>query len=303
MKTRLFTTAWVFAALSMVFLVGCAIDQVAQVGTAVGQSTGVVSKDQAQSINRSAEAVSKAAEDFTPEQEHFIGRAVGATLLAKTKPYNDSQANNYINLIGQSLALASDRPETFGGYRFQILDSTEINAFAAPGGFIFVTRGMLSLCKNEDEIAAVLAHEIAHVALGHGILAIDKSRKMEALKILAVEGTKTFGGKELADLTTAFESSIGDITSTLVNKGYSRAFEREADAAAVKILTRIGYNPAALAAMLREMEKKLKPGGPDFARTHPSPASRIADLPASFGPQPPAPAARRDRFEKALRYI
>jgi len=126
---------------------------------------------------------------------------------------------------------------------------------------------------------------------------------MEALRILAVEGTKTFGGKELADLTTAFESSIGDITSTLVNKGYSRAFEREADAAAVKILTRIGYNPAALAAMLREMEKKLKPGGPDFARTHPSPASRIADLPASFGPQPPAPAARRDRFEKALRYI
>ena len=301
MKTRLHITVWLFAAATLI-LCGCAMDEFAKVGSSLGQEAGVVTKDQADSINRGAGAVSKAAEDFTPEQEHYIGRSVGATLLARYKPYNDSQANNYINMIGASLALASDKPETFSGYHFQIMDSTEINAFAAPGGFIFVTRGMLGLCKNEDEIAAVLAHEVAHAALGHGIQAIKTSRKTEALKILAVEGTKTFGGKELSDLTNTFESSIGDITSTLVNNGYSRGFEREADAAAIKILSRIGYDPGALTSMLQEMGKKLKSGGPDFAKTHPSPASRISDLPASSGAKA-QPAARKARYEKVMRYL
>jgi predicted Zn-dependent protease len=304
MKTRLSTTVWLALAASLSILWGCAaMEKIATVGTSVGQSAGVMTQEQAQSVNRSATAISKAAEDFTPEQEHYIGRSVGAVLLSKHKPYNDSQAGNYISLIGKALAAASDMPETFGGYHFMILDSNDINAFAAPGGLIFVTRGMLRICKNEDEIAAVLAHEIAHVELKHGIQAIEKSRRTEALRILAIEGTKTLGGRELADLTSTFENSIGDITSTMINKGYSRGFERGADAAAVKMLSRIGYNPAALAEMLREMEKKLKPGGPDFAKTHPSPASRIADLPTSAGGQFTEPPSRRTRFEKALRNI
>ena len=304
MKMRLYTTVRLVAAVSIAAIMwGCVADDVAQIGTAVGQSTGVVTKDQAQSINRSAGAISKAAEDFTPEQEYYIGRSVGAVLLGKYKPHNDSQAENYINLIGQALAQASARPETFGGYHFLILDSNEINAFAAPGGLIFVTREMLRLCKNEDELAAVLAHEIAHVELRHGIQAIEKNRRTEALKILAVESTKTFGKKELSELTSTFENSIGDITSTMINNGYSRGFEREADAAAVKMLSLLGYDPAALASMLREMEKKLKPGGPDFAKTHPSPASRIADLQFSVRKQSTEPPARRARFEKALRSI
>jgi len=304
MKTHLYITVRLVAAISIAVLcVGCVAEELARVGTAAGQSAGVVTQDQAESINRSATAVTKASEDFTPEQEYYIGRSVGAVLLSKYKPYNDSQAENYINLIGQALAQASGRPETFGGYHFLILDSNEINAFAAPGGLVFVTREILRLCKNEDEIAAVLAHEIAHVELNHGIQAISKSRRTEALKILAVEGTKALGGKELADLTSTFENSIGDITSTMINNGYSRGFEREADAAAVKMLSQLGYNPAALATMLREMEKRLKPGGPDFAKTHPSPASRIADLPASARGQVTDSPARRARFEKALRYL
>ena len=303
MKTRLYNTVRLIAAVSIAVLWGCVVEEVARVGTTVGQSTGVMTKEQADSINRSATAISKAAEDFTPEQEYYIGRSVGATLLAKYKPYGDSQAENYINLIGLALAQASDRPETFGGYHFMILDSNEINAFAAPGGLIFVTREILRLCKNEDEIAAVLAHEIGHVELNHGIQAIEKNRKLEALKILAVEGTKAFGKQELASLTSTFESSIGDITSTMVNNGYSRGFEREADAAAIKMLSRVGYDPSSLAAMLREMEKKLKPGGADFVKTHPSPASRISDLPPSARGQLTESPARRARFEKALKNI
>jgi len=286
-----------------VLLPGCAaVDQVTQVGAVVAESAGVVTKDQAQSISRSSSAMAKAAEDFTPEQEFYVGRSVGAVIVNRYKPLSNPQANAYLNLVGQALAMASDRPETFGGYHFLVLDSDEINAFASPGGLIFVSRGMLRLCKNEDEFAAVLAHEVAHVQLRHGIDSIEKSRKTAALTTLAAEGAKTFGKKELADLTRTFEGSVSDITSTLVNNGYSRSFERDADAAAMKILSRVGYNPYALAAMLREMGKRLKPGGADFAKTHPSPASRIADIESTgaYGPGSPAPPARQARFQRAL---
>jgi predicted Zn-dependent protease len=282
---------------------GCAaLDEAAKIGTSVAQSQGAITKEQAQSITRSTGALAKAAEDFTPEQEYYIGRSVGAVIVNRYRPYANGQSGAYLNLLGQALAQASDRPETFGGYHFLILDSDEINAFATPGGLIFVSRGMLRCCDSEDAVAAVLAHEISHVQLRHGIQSIEQSRKVEALRILAVEGTRTFGKKEIADLTKTFESSIGDITSTLINNGYSRAFEREADASAVRILSRVGYDPNALVAMLREMEKRLTPGGADFARTHPSPASRIEDLAALGvrGKASPAPPARQARFRKAL---
>ena len=297
------TAARLFLAAALASACGCAaVDEAARIGTSVAESSGAISKDQSQSILRSTGALAKAAEDFTPEQEYYIGRSVGAVVVSRYRPYRGAEAGDYVNVLGQALALASDRPETFGGYRFLILDSDEINAFAAPGGLIFVSRGMLRCCRNEDAVAAVLAHEIAHVQLRHGIQSIEQNRKTEALKVLAVEGTKTFGKKELADLTETFESSIGDITSTLISNGYSRGFEREADAAAVRILSSVGYDPNALAAMLGEMGRRLKPGGVDFAKTHPSPASRIEEI-SSQGLRAPvaaAPVARQTRFQRAL---
>jgi predicted Zn-dependent protease len=171
-------------------------------------------------------------------------------------------ATDYINLLGQGLALASIKPETYRGYHFLILDSDEINAFAAPGGFIFLSRGMLRLCKSEDEVAAVLAHEIGHVELQHALRAIKGSRLTSALTTLAVEGAKSFGGEQLAQLTEAFEGSIGDITGTLMNSGYARKQEYQADASAVRILKAMGYDPLALARMLNEMEKQPEAGRP-----------------------------------------
>jgi beta-barrel assembly-enhancing protease len=281
---------------------GCAaMEQVTHVGTSVAQSQGVVTGEQAKSIIRSTTAIAKTLEDFTPEQEYYIGRSVGAVIVTRYKPYPNAQANSYLNLLGQTLAQASDRPETFGGYHFLILDSDEINAFAAPGGLIFVSRGMLRCCRSEDAVAAVLAHEIAHIQFRHGIQSIEKSRQTQALTILAAEGAKTFGKKELADLTRTFEGSINDITSTLINNGYSRSFEQEADVSAVRTLSRVGYNPNALVAMLREMEGRLKPGGLDFAKTHPSPGSRISDIESLVGRAALAePPARHERFRSAM---
>jgi predicted Zn-dependent protease len=282
---------------------GCAtLEEAAKVGTSVAKSQRIVTDDQAKSITKVTKAVAKTFEDITPEQEHYIGRSVGAVLVNKYKPYPNGPANDYLNLLGQTLAQASDRPETFGGYHFLVLDSPEINAFAAPGGLIFVSRGMLRCCRSEDAVAAVLAHEIAHIQLRHGLQAIDKSRVTEALTTLGAEGAKSYGGQKLADLTKAFEGSINDVTSTLVNNGYSRSFEREADAAAVTILTRVGYDPNGLVAMLAEMEKNLKPGGLDFAKTHPSPRSRIDDIERQHagGKALTEVPTRQTRFRKGL---
>jgi predicted Zn-dependent protease len=222
--------------------------------------------------------------------------------LRKYRSYDDKEANNYLNILGQTLSRASDLPETFGGYHFLILDSDEINAFAAPGGLIFVTRGLLRCCKHEDAAAAVLAHEIGHVELRHGLQAIKKSRITSALTTLGIEGAKTFGGENLAGLTETFEDSISDITKTLINNGYSRSFERQADIASVTILKRLGYGPNALIDMLGVMEKSLEPGGLDFTKTHPSPGTRIADIQKVIEEYTEAKTAgaRQARFIKAL---
>lgn len=248
----------------------------------VGAATGVITSQQAESIGRVSDAVSKAAETISPEQEYYIGRTVGAVITNKYRVYQNNAATDYINVMGQTLSKFSDMPETFGGYHFLILDSDEINAFAAPGGFIFISRGLLRCCKDEDAVAAVLAHEIGHIQYRHGIESIDDSRMTSAVTTVLAEGAKNLGGRDLANLTAAFEGSISDITNKLVTSGYSREYENQADKAAVTIMKRAGYTPGALVSMLEVMEKRMKPDGIDFAKTHPSPRSRIeavSDIP------------------------
>ena len=282
-------------------LSGCkTIETVSNIGAEVGTATGLITQTQAASLQKSGTAIARSFEDITPEQEYYIGRTVGAQILEKYRPYSDQRANAYINLIGQSLARVSDRPETFGGYHFLIQDSEEINALAAPGGLIFVTRGILRCCRSEDAVAAVLAHEIGHVQFRHGLQAIKKSRLTSALTLLGTESAKTFGTSDLARLTETFEQSISDITHTLIDRGYSRAFEYQADQAAVIITRRLGYDPFGLVELLREMETKLKPGKPDFAKTHPSPQSRLAEIETRVGAPTWIPEIRQRRFKKAL---
>ena len=284
--------------------VGC--ETLSDIGASVGEASGAIKPEEAESLRRAGIAVGRTFEDITPEQEYYIGRAVSAAILSQYKPYDHPAANEYLNLLGQSLALMSDKPETFGGYRFLILDSDEINAFAAPGGFILVTRGMLRLCETEDELAAVLAHEIGHVQHDHGLRAIKSSRLVTAFTVLAIETTRTLAGDEVKQLTEAFEGSIGDITHTLMTSGYSRRLEREADAAAVTILRRVGYDPLALKRMLDEMGRQIKPGGRDFARTHPEPDDRIRDIRRMIGAGvtvPAPPPEREQRFRAAMQGV
>jgi beta-barrel assembly-enhancing protease len=299
MKTRLYFLSLII----LLCLASCqTMESATSVATTIGQSAGVVSSSQAQSIQKTAKAVIRSAEEFTPEQEYYIGRSVGAVVLAKYPAYDEGRINEYLNVIGQTLAQASDMPGIFGGYHFLVLNSDDINAFATPSGLVFVTRGLLRCCRNEDALAAVLAHEIGHIELRHGIQAIKKARITEALTTIAAEGAKTFGSREVAALTETFGGTITDITNTMIEKGYSRSSEYEADQKAVTLLRRVGYDPNGLVEMLTAMKKNLKTGGLDFAKTHPSPENRIEEIQKDGLKYATVkiPVSRQQRFQQTL---
>jgi beta-barrel assembly-enhancing protease len=295
---------WRIAALvaaPVALLIACTT--LSEIGTQIGLETGTITEEQAASINRTSAALEKSWADITPEQEYYIGRAVAATILQTYPALDDPLANDYLNRVGQTLAMASDRPETFGGYHFLLLDSDEINAFAAPGGLILVCRGLLRCCESEDALASVLAHEIGHVQNRDGLRAIEQSRLTSALTILSVETARNLGSEELKELVGEFEGSISDVTQTLITRGYARGQEYDADRAARMILERVGYNSRALPAMLAQMEEGWDPQGLGFARTHPSPRNRREELEkVSFQTMPPLeePPSRRARFLAAL---
>ncbi|MFA6464435.1 MAG: M48 family metalloprotease, partial [Desulfurivibrionaceae bacterium] len=185
---RSFLLAVFFALCCLMLTSGCETTGVLDNLGAIQVGNFRISESQMGAIKKTAKAMGKAFTDITPEQEYYVGRAVGATLLGKYRPRTDPQTVQYLNLVGQSLASGSDKPETYGGYHFVLLEDDGINAFAAPGGLIFVSRGMLRCCQDEDTLAAVLAHEIAHVQLKHGLQAIKTSRLTSAFSIMATEG-------------------------------------------------------------------------------------------------------------------
>jgi len=296
---RLRRTALV-AALAIACIAAFSCTSIAEAGSKMASEAGLINKSQVESIKKGAAAVDKTFEDITPEQEYYIGRAVGATILSGTKPWKNAAASRYLNLLGQTLAAFSEKPETFGGYHFLILDSADINAFAAPGGLIFVSRGMLRLCDTEAELAAVLAHEIAHVQFGHGLKAIKADRLTSAFGIIGSEAAKQLTDSQLKEVTGAFTGSVTDVTKTMVNSGYSQVTEFDADKGAVNIMLRAGYAPAGLVSMLERMKTHLKPGAADFAKTHPDPDDRIARIKKMKGTESPgteSPAAKARRVK------
>ncbi|MBN2352336.1 MAG: M48 family metallopeptidase [Spirochaetales bacterium] len=246
--------------------------------------------------------IQKELNDFTPENKYYLGRAVTATVFTKYKPYQNSKANKYLNLLGTSLAYCSNKPETFNGYHFQILDSMDINAYGAPGGFVVVTKGLLLCARSEDEVAAILAHEIGHIALDHGMQAVQQSKQSAALAKLGASMVNS----DIKEVVGLFGGSIEEMMNTAFVAGYSRDQEKEADHEAVVILKRAGYDPMALVRVLETMKTKLKPEGLDFAKTHPDPDDRIRDVKNFIGnyeepPAPPSARVTRFRVELSLR--
>ena len=285
-------------------LVACSGDQRGMFSSALS-STGLVSKSQADSIVKAGEHVGKAATSLNEEEEYYLGRGVSATVLAKYRTYNNQQLTVYVNKIVGVVSGVSDRPETFGGYHALILDTDEINAVSAPGGFIFVTKGFLKVVPNEDALAAVLAHEVAHVVKGHGVKAISEANLSEALMLIGKESVESQaqGFEMMRQLTSTFGDSINDISRTILVKGYSRSQEYQADEYAAVLLKRSGYDPGGLAAMLKSLETASHgsvQGG--WASTHPKPEDRIDELGSAAKAQTDnvGEAERTRRFQAAV---
>lgn len=287
----------------MCSLHGCqTVGTIASVGADIAAATGQISSQQADSIKRSAKAASQAFEEFTPENEYYIGRTITANILSRYRVYRNSGALTYINVLGQTLARASDKPETFNGYHFLILDTEEINAFAAPGGLILVSRGLIGCCSNEDELASVLAHEIGHIQLGHGMAAIRAGRYTSLGRVVGVEVAKNLGGEQLAQAAAIFDDTVGDIMKSLVDTGYQSSQEYDADEAAVAILERVGYDPTALAGMLKQMDRRLGPQSGGFGKTHPTPQKRLQRIESVLEDSAAVviPPVRKTRFHSVM---
>jgi predicted Zn-dependent protease len=229
-----------------------------------------------QSVVKVAKQVRSTFADITEEEEYYIGRAVAATILSYYNVYNNEGLNRYVNAVGTAVAAYSDRPETYAGYHFLVLDSDEVNALAAPSGFIFLTRGLLKRCKDEDTLADILAHEIGHVCAKHGLQSIKKSRLIDAFRLLGEQAAQKYGPQELSQLTGIFEDVLGDIAEKLIERGYDRKYEYEADDLAAEFAARMRYDGKGLVDFLETMVQSAA-GGADkgWFKTHPSPQDRI----------------------------
>jgi predicted Zn-dependent protease len=250
--------------------------------------------------------------DTLPEDdEYFAGRVAAAQILDRYDVYEDKQANRYINLLGQTLVLASDRPVIFAGYSFEILDDDEINGLSTPGGHIFVTRGLLRLAETEDEVAAILAHEISHVAYRHGAEAIMNTRgrnlalRAEALNYrLAAVGLDESAFGRAADV---LEERVQSVVNSLLGDGYSQEAEVEADLGAIQILLKLGYDPYALVRVLERLEESERRAGSvktGFHKTHPHPERRVREIERRLRNYPGLTTVNADvasrRYESAL---
>jgi predicted Zn-dependent protease len=216
------------------------------------------------------------------EEEYYLGRAVAATILSRYQEFSDAELDSYLNQLGLSLALRSDLPQTFAGYRFVVLRSSELNAFAAPGGFVFITTGLLRILPDEEALAAIIAHEITHVARAHGILALARKETQgkfqKALSALAVSASSIQCPDVLSQAEAVFAIAVSELVDVLLVSGYSKEQEFEADAGAIRLLQARGYNVKGLHESLQALAKREKSAHGGWFATHPSPAERIEQL-------------------------
>ena len=222
-----------------------------------------------------------ASRPISDSEEYYIGRAVCARILAKYPLSQDQALTTYVNEVGQAVARKSSRPNTYKGYHFAVLETSEVNAFACPGGIILITKGLIKACANEDELAAVLAHEVGHIANKDGINSISKARWTQVLTTAGTEAARQYGGAA-GSLVGLFEGSNDDVFKTIVVNGYSRGAEEAADRASVSTLTRTGYNPGAMAGIIG----KMKSGGGGIMQTHPPTADRLAKVQSTAAAPP-----------------
>lgn len=202
------------------------------------------------------------------QRQEEIGQSVAVAITNRYSLSTDQALNDYVNLVG--LTVASVAPNSDINYAFGVLETPEVSAYSAPGGYIFISRGALALMQDESELAGVLAHEVAHVAFNHGIEAVKAAKRTD----LAVSAAKTYDAN-----LNAYGQYVDVAADTVLIKGYSRAQEGQADVQAVRYLAAARYDTGGLLRFLQRMQSVTGTGGvKQLMSTHPGTADRIATV-------------------------
>jgi len=210
---------------------------------------------------------------FSTRQDYEIGRQSAAAVNRQLRTYKDAR----VSRIGKRLA--AHAPGTRYPYEFRVVNNNAINAFALPGGFVYINRGALQAAQTEDEVAAVIAHEIAHVALRHGTNQASKA-------YLAQTGLGLIGGL----LGGRMNSGLGQVMGAVGGFGlntvllkHSRTAEQQADSLGMRMLRRAGYNPRGMISFLQTIQRHSSGRSVGFLSSHPNPSNRIARLEKELG--------------------
>ena len=207
--------------------------------------------------------------DYSPEEETRIGTQISGNLLGAVPLVRDDTLQRYVNLVGNWVALQSGRKDV--DWKFGVLDTEDINAFAAPGGYIFLTKGLYRRLNSEAELAGVLGHEIAHVTKKHHLKVLKKSSLIGALGQAA--SNKAQGSDQIV------QNLIGN-GAEIMARGLDKEAEFEADRVGIVFAARAGYEPWGLPDVLQDMAGL--PAKDErtslLYKTHPHPADRLAAL-------------------------
>lgn len=227
-------------------------------------------------LKEKAEKAQEALKPMSVEEEKEVGREVAAKLIAAVGLMPDDVLIDYVNLVGATVAAQSERQEV--PYRFAVLNSDTVNAFSAPGGYIFITKGALLLCEDEAELAGVLAHEVGHVAGRHVLKIYERDKAMRAGMDEA--GSRMPGSKYLEDFSKK-------ILIKVIDQGLVEGDEYDADQRGVKYAHMAGYPADGLSRFLAKLEEATTSGGKSsfWTKTHPSIAKRTERIGNSISGQ------------------
>jgi Zn-dependent protease with chaperone function len=208
---------------------------------------------------------------YTPEQDVQIGREAAAEVRQKYPIIREGQIENYLERLGDRLVEAAPREHLHPAfeYSFTPVNLKDINAFALPGGPMFVNRGMIEAAGVEAEVAGVMAHELAHVLLRHGTANATKAQGFQIGALAGAIAGAVIGGGWGEVISQGSQFGLG----TWLMK-YSREYEKQADLLGAQIMARAGYDPRALARMFETIQRQSGGGGPQWLSSHPNPGNR-----------------------------
>jgi beta-barrel assembly-enhancing protease len=208
---------------------------------------------------------------FSPEQDVQLGQEAARDVRQQLPALNDSRTDAFVRRIGERLIenIPGDYRQPAFRYSFDVLNLRDINAFALPGGPMFLNRGMIQAARTEGEVAGVMAHELAHVVLRHGTVQATRGQKFQLGAIAGQILGAVVGGTAGSAIAQGSEFGLGAYFLK-----YSREFEREADLFGAQIMAGAGYDPREMASMFQTIERQGGRSGPEWLSSHPNPGNR-----------------------------